>query len=219
MTGRVIVVGSVNVDLVATVDHLPAPGETVTGGRFAQHHGGKGGNQAVAAARLGASTWFVGAVGADDHGTAARAALEAEGVDVTELRTLPDQATGVALILVDSRGENCIAVAGGANTALEPGHVRESLERLRPGAGDVVLVGHEIPTDTATEALRMRQGGRCDHGLQPRAGHGRGRRDAGAQRRPHAQPGRGRPARGTARTIPTRSVASSSPGSRAAATS
>ena len=155
MTGRVIVVGSVNVDLVATVDHLPAPGETVTGGRFAQHHGGKGGNQAVAAARLGASTWFVGAVGADDHGTAARAALEAEGVDVTELRTLPDQATGVALILVDSRGENCIAVAGGANTALEPGHVRESLERLRPGTGDVVLVGHEIPTDTATEALRI----------------------------------------------------------------
>ena len=154
MTARVIVVGSVNMDLVATVDHMPAPGETVTGGRFAQHHGGKGGNQAVAAARLGARTWFVGAVGADDHGAASRAALEAEGVDVTELRTLPDQATGVALILVDARGENCIAVAGGANSALEPGHVRESLERLGPGAGDVVLVGHEIPTVTATEALR-----------------------------------------------------------------
>ncbi len=151
---RVIVVGSVNVDLVATVDHLPSPGETVTGGRFAQHHGGKGGNQAVAAARLGASTSFVGAVGADDHGMAARAALEAERVDVTELRTLPDQATGVALILVDTRGENCIAVAGGANGALEPGHVRDSLERLGPGAGDVVLVGHEIPTASANEALR-----------------------------------------------------------------
>ena len=146
--------GSVNIDLVATVDRLPAPGETVTGGRFAQHHGGKGGNQAVAAARLGARTSFVGAVGADDHGTAARAALEAEGVDVTELRTLPDHATGVALILVDSRGENCIAVAGGANAAVEPGHVRESLERLGPGADDVVLVGHEIPTATASEALR-----------------------------------------------------------------
>lgn len=154
MTGRVVVVGSVNIDLVAMVDHLPAPGETVTGGRFAQHHGGKGGNQAVAAARLGAPTSFVGAVGADDHGTAARAALAAEGVDVAELRTLPDQATGVALILVDSQGENCIAVAGGANTALEPGHVRESLARLGPGAGDVVLVGHEIPTATANEALR-----------------------------------------------------------------
>jgi len=104
MTGRVIVVGSVNEDLVATVNHLPAPGETVTGARFAQHHGGKGGNQAVAAARLGAVTIFVGAVGADDIGTAARAALEADGVDVTELRTLPDQSTGVALILVDAIG-------------------------------------------------------------------------------------------------------------------
>lgn len=155
MAARVIVVGSVNIDLVATVERLPAPGETVTGGRFAQHHGGKGGNQAVAAARLGPATVFVGAVGADDFGTAARAVLQGDGVDVTELRTLPDQATGVALILVDSRGENCIAVAGGANTALEPGHARESLERLGPAPGDVVLVGHEIPTATATEALRL----------------------------------------------------------------
>ena len=155
MTGRVMVVGSVNIDLVATVDHLPAPGETVTGGRFAQHHGGKGGNQAVAAARLGAATFFVGAVGADDFGTAARAALESDGVDVAELRTLPDQATGVALILVDATGENCIAVAGGANVALEPVHARESLERIGAGPGDVVLVGHEIPTKTATEALRL----------------------------------------------------------------
>jgi ribokinase len=154
MTGRVIVVGSVNIDLVATIDHLPAPGETVTGGRFAQHHGGKGGNQAVAAARLGALTSFVGAVGADDYGTTARAALDGEGVDVTELRTLPEMATGVALILVDSAGENAIAVAGGANRSLEPGHVRESLEGLGPTVGDVVLVGHEIPTVTADEALR-----------------------------------------------------------------
>jgi ribokinase len=155
MTARVIVVGSVNIDLVATVDHLPAPGETVTGGRFAQHHGGKGGNQAVAAARLGAATSFVGAVGTDAYGMEARAALEAEGVDVSELRTLPDVATGVALILVDTNGENSIAVAGGANGALEPGHVREALERLGPGQGDVVLVGHEIPTVSAIEALRL----------------------------------------------------------------
>ena len=77
--GRVIVVGSVNIDLVVTSDHLPAPGETVIGGRFAQHHGGKGGNQAVAAARLGRQTSFVGAVGDDAFGRQARAALEAEG--------------------------------------------------------------------------------------------------------------------------------------------
>ena len=155
MTARVIVVGSVNEDLVATVGRLPAPGETVTGGRFAQHHGGKGGNQAVAAARLGAATFLVGAVGTDDFGVAARAALADDGVDVAELRTLPDQATGVALILVETSGENAIAVAGGANLGLEPAHVRGSLERLRPAAGDVVLVGHEIPTATATEALRL----------------------------------------------------------------
>jgi ribokinase len=155
MTRRVIAVGSVNVDLVATLDHLPGPGETVTGGRFAQHHGGKGGNQAVAATRLGAATWFVGAIGGDAFGNEARAALAAEGVDVTELLTLPGQATGVALILVDATGENSIAVAGGANAALEPTHVGAAFERLRPTTRDVVLVGHEIPTATATEALQL----------------------------------------------------------------
>src|SRR6478752_8320051 len=118
MSGRVIVVGSVNVDLVVTTERLPAPGETVIGGRFARHHGGKGGNQAVAAARLGATVAFVGAVGGDAFGVEARAALEAEGVDVGGLLTLPDEPTGVALIVVDETGENCIAVAGGANAAL-----------------------------------------------------------------------------------------------------
>lgn len=155
MTRRVVVVGSVNVDLVATVHHLPGPGETVGGGRFAQHHGGKGGNQAVAAARLGAATFFVGAVGADPFGDEARAALAAEGVDVGELLALPAESTGVALIVVDASGENGIAVAGGANAALQPVHVAAAFERLRPTAGDVVLVGHEIPTATATEALRL----------------------------------------------------------------
>jgi ribokinase len=152
---RVIVVGSVNEDLVASVDRLPAPGETVIGARFGQHHGGKGGNQAVAAARLGALTSFVGAVGDDAFGRAARIALEAEGVDVSELRTLRDASTGVALILVDAGGENSIAVAGGANAALTHTHVREAFGRLQPRLGDVVLVGHEIPTRTATEALRL----------------------------------------------------------------
>jgi ribokinase len=170
--GRVIVVGSVNVDLVATVDHLPVAGETVTGGSFAQHHGGKGGNQAVAAARLGAPTWLVGAVGADAFGTEAHAALEAEGVDVTELQTLPGQATGVALILVDAEGENSIAVAGGANIALEPAHVGAAFDRLRPGPDDVVLVGHEIPTITATAALRLGRGAGATTVLNPAPARG-----------------------------------------------
>ena len=155
MTGRVIVVSSVNVDLVVAVERLPAPGETVVGGRFERHHGGKGGNQAVAAARLGASTAFVGAIGNDAFGRDARDALAADGIDLRGLVCLDGEATGVALILVDAHGENSIAVAGGSNVALEPEHVREALATLQPRAGDIVLVGHEIPTAVAHEALRI----------------------------------------------------------------
>ena len=111
----------------------------------------------MAAARLGAVTSFVGAIGNDDIGAAARAALEADGIDLRGLVTIRGAATGVALVLVDAAGENSIAVAGGATRALDPDHVRAALERLRPGAGDVLLVGHEIRTETAREALRIRQ--------------------------------------------------------------
>jgi ribokinase len=155
VSGRVIVVGSVNVDLVVTTEHLPIPGETVIGGRFARHHGGKGGNQAVAAARLGAPTSFVGAVGGDTFGIDARAELEAEGIDVGGLLMLPDEPTGVALILVDADGENSIAVAGGANAVLGSVQVRAALKRLVLTSADVVLVGHEIRTGATHEALRL----------------------------------------------------------------
>ena len=155
MTGRVIVVGSVNVDLVVSGERLPAPGETVTGGRFARHHGGKGGNQAVAAVRLGAETAFIGAVGDDAFGQEARAALAAEGISLDGLLTLAGEMTGVAVILVDATGENLISVAGGANLALTPAHVRDAMTRFLPRSGDVVLVGHEIPTTAAREALRL----------------------------------------------------------------
>jgi ribokinase len=155
MSGRVIVVGSVNVDLVVTTERLPAPGETVIGGHFARHHGGKGGNQAVAAARLGAATTFVGAVGGDSFGIDARAALEAEGVDISGILTLPAEPTGVALILVDDAGENSIAVASGANAALTSVQVRAALKRLDLAIDDVVLVGHEIRTGATHEAVRL----------------------------------------------------------------
>ncbi len=154
-SGRVIVVGSVNVDLVVTTERLPLPGETVIGGHFARHHGGKGGNQAVAAARLGAAVMFVGAVGGDTFGEEARSALEAEGIDVGGLLTLPDEPTGVALILVDETGENSIAVAGGANAALTSVQVRAALKRLDLAIDDVVLVGHEIRTGATHEAIRL----------------------------------------------------------------
>jgi ribokinase len=144
----------VNVDLVVRVDRLPTPGETVTGGTFERHHGGKGGNQAVAASRLGRPTHFIGVVGDDAFGADARAALVAERVDVSGLLVVPGQPTGVALIMVDAQAENLIAVASGANHALTPEMVRDALMHLGDLADDVVLVSHEIPTLAVREALR-----------------------------------------------------------------
>jgi ribokinase len=160
MSGRVVVVGSVNIDLVVRAARLPTPGETVTAGIFERHEGGKGANQAVAAARLGRPTLFVGAVGDDAFGEDARHALARAGVDTSAVRTIPGAATGVALILVDEHGENLIVVASGANDRLDIETVRDALGRLGPLSGDVVLVSHEIPTATARAALRLgRQAG------------------------------------------------------------
>jgi len=152
MSGRVVVVGSVNVDMVVVAPRLPGPGETVTGGDVARHHGGKGGNQAVAAARLGAQVAFIGAVGSDDLGAAARAALADEGIDVGHLAgaTRP---TGVALIVVDERAENLIAVAPGANAAVSAAMVDAALATLRLGPDDVVLACREVPPDAVRAAL------------------------------------------------------------------
>ena len=152
MAGRVVIVGSVNVDLVVIASRLPGPGETVTGGDVARYHGGKGGNQAVAAARLGARVAFVGAVGEDDFGAAARAALAAEGIDVSHLATVA-RPTGVALIVVDARAENLIAVAPGANAAPTAASVAAALEALAVGPGDVVLASREIPPEAVRAAL------------------------------------------------------------------
>ncbi|HEX5825606.1 MAG TPA: ribokinase [Candidatus Limnocylindrales bacterium] len=170
-SGRVIVVGSVNVDLVARVDHLPAAGETVGNATFDRHAGGKGGNQAVAAARLGARVAFVGAIGDDPLADEARAALAAEGIELTELLVVPGP-TGVAVILVDRHGENAIAVAPGANGGLTPDVVAAALGRLAVRSGDVVLVGHEIPTATARAALAAgrRAGARTILNPAPAAG-------------------------------------------------
>jgi ribokinase len=142
--GRVIVVGSVNVDLVMRLPQLPAPGETVTGGALARHDGGKGANQAVAAARAGAAAFFVGAVGAAD-GQPSVDALVADGVDATAIERL-SAPTGHAIVLVDSaRGENQIAVAAGANGLVPPGHVTAALSVLCLAPGDVLVLSFEIP--------------------------------------------------------------------------
>ena len=152
MTPTVIVVGSINVDLVTYVERLPGPGETVIGGRFSRVHGGKGGNQAVAASRLGARAIMVGVVGGDDLGEAARKELESENVDVAEVRSGNDP-TGVAQILVDAGGENLIAVAGGANEELSADMVSESLETVDV-ADAVVCAVLEIPEEAVLEAAR-----------------------------------------------------------------
>src|SRR5689334_16688565 len=147
MPGSVVVVGSINVDLVVTLDRLPAPGETVIGGRFARHGGGKGANQAVAAARAGADVRFVGAVGDDDFGAGAVAELEREGVGVDAVARLPGEATGVALIAVDGEGRNQIAVASGANA-------RVGAPAVGLGPGDVCLLGFEVPDEAVVAAAR-----------------------------------------------------------------
>ncbi len=136
-----LVVGSVNADLVVAVPSLPGPGETVLGGRFERHGGGKGANQAVAAARAGARVTFVGAVGRDDLGEEAVALLAAEGIDVAGLAAC-DAATGVALIVVDAAGENQIAVAPGANAHVSVAAARAAAGRL--AADDVLLLNLEL---------------------------------------------------------------------------
>jgi ribokinase len=151
MPATVVVIGSINVDLVVTADHLPAPGETVLGGSFAVHDGGKGANQAVAAARAGARVTVIGAVGADEHGERAVAALAAEGIDVSRVRRHDDESTGVALIVVGPRGENQIAVAPGANATLE----LTDEDRATIAAADVLLVTHEVPAAAVLDAVRV----------------------------------------------------------------
>lgn len=133
------VVGSINVDLTARADRLPQAGETVGGGRLVREAGGKGANQAAAAARLGARVRMIGAVGPDADGTWMRAELDAAGVDTAGIQT-GDEPTGVALIVVDREGENQIAVCEGANGQVD-------LDGVVFGADEAVLAQLEISMD------------------------------------------------------------------------
>jgi ribokinase len=148
----VVVVGAINVDLVVDAETLPGPGETVLGDSLRRYGGGKGANAAVAAARVGARTVLIGAVGVDDEGRGALRELAAEGVDVTNVDQIPDKPTGVALIVVARSGENQIAVGAGANMKLSARHVVESLRAVLPQAG-CVLVSTEIGADAVRAAV------------------------------------------------------------------
>src|SRR5262245_47492515 len=153
MNRMITVVGSANIDLTFRASRLPRPGETVFGTGFLQGFGGKGANQAVTAARLGARVAFVGKVGADDFGKATREQLIREGINVTHLGIDPDRPTGTAAILVDDAGENAIVGVPGANLGLTPDDVRAVADLLRSSA--IVLAPCETMIETLTEAFRI----------------------------------------------------------------
>ncbi len=148
---RVLVVGSINADLVLRVSRRPAAGETVVAGGVDRHHGGKGANQAVAAAAAGAHTSMVGAVGDDDWGRDQRQSLEAAGVDTTMIAIVADVATGFASITVTPDAENSIVVAGEANALVSP----ELVATARGGAADVVVAQTEIPVHAVDAAASL----------------------------------------------------------------
>src|SRR5215831_12336316 len=143
---KLTVVGSINLDLVAQTERLPRPGETVSGARFSRVSGGKGANQAVAAARLGAEVTLVGCVGRDELASPALAELRKAGVGEGWLAK--DAPTGIALVTVDAVGETTIVVAPGANAELRP-------EDLELGEADAVLCQQEIPAETVARAAEL----------------------------------------------------------------
>jgi ribokinase len=147
----VVVCGSINTDLVVYVEKLPRPGETVSRGRFAAFPGGKGANQAVAAARAGAEVKFFGCLGDDDFGRERLESLAAERVDTRGVCIRKGLSSGIAQIMVDRHGENMIAVAPGANHSLTPEDVR--LEPCPPGEIRVALFQNEIPPATTRSLL------------------------------------------------------------------
>ena len=149
---RIVVLGSLNIDLVVTVPHLPRPGETILGEQLGRYPGGKGANQAVAAARLGGEVAIVGRVGSDSFGPGLIQNLEANGVDAAGVEVDTAAATGAALIYVEASGQNMIAVAPGANARLDASDVQRAVARLQ--AGDVLLTQLEIPVPVVDQAAR-----------------------------------------------------------------
>lgn len=148
---RIVVVGSLNMDLVTQTPHLPLPGETVIGRAFTTAPGGKGANQAVAAARLGARVEMIGRIGADDFGRKLRKACAIAGVNTQNVLIDHDAATGVAVIQVDEAGQNTIVVATGANARLTPADIESASAAIT--SADALIVQLEISLDSVERAL------------------------------------------------------------------
>lgn len=153
MSSAIVMVGSVNMDLMLRCPHLPLPGETVLGSDFRTLPGGKGANQAVAAARLGASVSLIGCVGSDSFGEQAMFALHAEGIDLRHLHVVSGAATGVAMVLVEDSGENSITLASGANASLSVEQIDAASAVI---AGAALLVCQlETPLDSIQRAIAI----------------------------------------------------------------
>ncbi len=145
-TGKLLVVGSTNTDMVIKTSHFPQPGETVIGGRFFMSPGGKGANQAVAAARLGVPVTFVCKTGNDIFGHQSQQLFEEEGIDTSYIFSDLKTPSGVALITVDDKAENCIVVASGANANLSPADLATAIDAVK--TADLILMQLEIPIET-----------------------------------------------------------------------
>ncbi|MFB3890511.1 MAG: ribokinase [Phycisphaerae bacterium] len=161
----IVVVGSINMDLVARAPRMPAPGQTVLGNSFMTSPGGKGANQAVALARLGARCRFIGRVGTDAFGEQLLAAMKQEGIDCTDVMATPEAPTGVALIIVDAKGENSIVVAPGANHMVTPDDVFSREEAFK--LAGVVLLQLELPLPTVRAAIDVARRNGCRIILDP----------------------------------------------------
>lgn len=152
MKPSIVVVGSSNTDMVVKAAHLPVPGETILGGTFFMNPGGKGANQAVAAARLGGSVTFICKTGNDIFGEQAVQLFKNEGIDTSYLCADPENPSGVALITVDKEAENCIVVASGSNATLSPDDLAKAQSVIESAA--IVLLQLEIPLNTVDYVAR-----------------------------------------------------------------
>ncbi|MGF6266511.1 ribokinase [Paraburkholderia youngii] len=152
-SGRIVVVGSANMDLVVHAERLPARGETLLGGAFATFAGGKGANQAVAAARLGASVAMFGCVGRDEFGAQLRDGLQHEHIDTAHLHTVDDTSSGIAVITVAADGANTIVVSPGANAALMPDHIDAAAAGI--AAAGMLICQLEVPLDAVAHAISL----------------------------------------------------------------
>ncbi len=150
---KIVVIGSTNTDMVIKTIHLPLPGETILGGEFLMNPGGKGANQAVATSRLGGDVAFISKTGNDIFGEQSVENLRREGVNTENIVVDPENPSGVALITVDSRAENCIVVAPGSNMTLKPDDIDKAIKQIE--MADIVLLQLEIPIETVEYAAQI----------------------------------------------------------------